>query len=62
MKADKADVKKEISRLDALIEELRQNMINITDKQNILSKELDRLSQFVDMISKQMNSLRNQNM
>jgi archaellum component FlaC len=59
-KADKQDVKKDVNRLDALIEELRQSISSFLDKQNNLSKEVDRLGQFVEMLSKTMNSLRNQ--
>jgi DNA repair exonuclease SbcCD ATPase subunit len=60
LKADKSQINKEINRLDALIEELRQGMSSFLDKQNATSKEVDRLSQFVEMLSKTMNSLRNQ--
>lgn len=60
LKADKSQVNKEINRLDALIEELRQGMSGFLDKQNATKKEVDRLSQFVEMLSKTMNTLRNQ--
>ena len=51
---------KELNRLDALIEELRQGMSDFLSKQNAISKEVDRLSQFVEMLSKTINGLRNQ--
>ena len=57
--ADKQSTNKEINRLDAMIEQLRQQLGDIQDKQTHLGKELDRLSQFIDMLSKQMNNLRN---
>ena len=59
-KADKGQTKKDIDRLDSLLEELRQNMSSFADKNSALSKEVDRLAQFVEMLSKSMNSLRNQ--
>jgi thiamine kinase-like enzyme len=59
LKADKTAMNKEMNRIDALIEELRQGMSGFLDKQNATTKELDRLSQFVEMLSKSMNSLRN---
>ena len=49
-----------MDRLNSLLEELRQNMSSFADKNNSLSKEVDRLAQFVEMLSKSMNSLRNQ--
>lgn len=60
MKADKSQVKKEVDRLDKMIEELRQNMSGFMDKNNAMSKEVDRLGQFVEMLSKTINTLRNQ--
>jgi thiamine kinase-like enzyme len=58
-KADKNQTKKDIDRLDSLLEELRQNMSDFEDKNKAMSKEVDRLAQFVEMLSKSMNSLRN---
>ena len=60
LKADKAALKKEVNRLDALIEELRQSMSDFLDKQSGLKKEVDRLGQFVEMLQKTINSIRNQ--
>ena len=60
---DKTDIdhfRKEISRLDQLIEQMRQNMVNVTDKTDTNGREVERLSQFVDMLSKSVNSLRTQ--
>jgi archaellum component FlaC len=55
---EKKEFMKEIDRLDSLIEEMRQSISGFLDKQNGLSKEVDRLSQFVDMLSKTINQLR----
>jgi archaellum component FlaC len=43
LKADKSQMNKEVNRLDALIEELRQGMSGFLDKQNATGKEVDRL-------------------
>ena len=57
-KADSAQTQKDMNRLDQMVEEMRQNMVNLQDKSNSQGKELERLSQFVDMLSKTINSLR----
>jgi hypothetical protein len=36
--------------LDALLEELRQNMSDFEDKNKNMSKEVDRLAQLVEML------------
>ena len=59
-KADKSQMKKEINRLDALIEQMRQEMSGFNDKNSAMSKEIDRIGQFVEMLSKTMQSIRNQ--
>lgn len=59
-KADKSLVKKDFDRVDGLIEELRQNMSSFLDKNKAMGKEVDRLGQFVEMLSKTINNLRNQ--
>ena len=57
-KNERKEMTKEIDRLDALIEEMRQSISGFLDKQTGLSKEVDRLSQFIDMLSKTINQLR----
>ena len=53
--AKKGDMRNEIDRLDSLIEQLRQSISGFLDKQVSTSKEVDRLSQYVDMLSKTIN-------
>jgi hypothetical protein len=49
-KADKIQFKKELNRLDGLIEELRQSMSGFENKNIAMGKEVDRLGQFVEML------------
>ena len=59
-KAYKSQMKKEINRLDALIEQMRHEMSGFNDKNSAMSKEIDRIGQFVEMLSKTMQTIRNQ--
>lgn len=50
----------ELDRINRIIEELRQQGFIVQKNQEDLKKDFDQLSQFVDMLQKTINSLRNQ--
>jgi small-conductance mechanosensitive channel len=50
LKADKKQTQKEIDRLDALIEQLKQGITGFEDDHRKLKNEVDRLNQLVEML------------
>lgn len=57
----KRDLKmNELDRINRIIEELRQQGFTVQKNQEDLKKDFDQLSQFVDMLQKTINTLRNQ--
>lgn len=57
----KRDIKvNELDRMNRVIEELRQQGFTTQKNQEDLKKDFDQLSQFVDMLQKTLNSIRNQ--
>ena len=58
LKADKKQTQKEIDRLDALIEQLKQSITGFEDKHRKLKNEVERINQLVEMLQKSMGNLR----
>ena len=58
LKADKKQTQKEIDRLDALIEQLKQSITGFEDNHRKLKNEVERINQLVEMVQKSMGNLR----
>lgn len=58
LKADKKQTQKEIDRLDALIEQLKQSITGFEDNHRKLKNEVERINQLVEMLQKSMGNLR----
>lgn len=58
--ADKTAVQKDMDRLERLINELRNKFNPLNDKDYDLQKQIDQLNSVIEMMSKQMNALKNQ--
>ena len=60
LKADKKQTQKDIDRLDALIEQLKQAITGFEDNHRKLKNEVERINQLVEMLQKSMGNLRQQ--